>query len=104
MRKSILTGIVGLALLAGVASLMFTAAASARQTTATKVVVAMHDPGCHWFVSGPSNHRKWSLTRTVSGPVRLVNFDEATLIVKGPNATVRDKVGQTILLSAKGIY
>ena len=104
MRKSIFTGIAGIALLAGVASLMFATTASARQATATKVTVAMHDPGCHWFVKGPANHRTWSKTRTVTGAVSLRNLDEATLIVRGPNGTVRDKVGGTVLLRAKGLY
>ena len=107
MPKSIYTGISGLALLAGVATLMFTATASARpaHTTVTKkVTVAMHDPGCHWFVAGPSSHRTWSRTKTVTGPVSLLNLDEATLIVKGPSGTVRDRVGRTVLLKAKGVY
>ena len=106
MRRSIFTGIAGLALI-GVASLLFTAAASARPahaTTVTKVTVAMHDPGCHWFVTGPANHRTWSRTRVVTGPVSLLNFDQAALVVVGPTGTTKVKVGHTLKLTAKGAY
>ena len=107
MRKSIFTGIAAGALLVGVASLIFATAASARPAHAaniTKVTIAMHDPGCHWFVSGPANKRHWSRTRVVTGPVTLLNLDEATLIVKRPAATLRLKVGQQLKLTAKGHY
>src|SRR5947209_8883650 len=107
MRKSIFPGIAGLALLIGVASLMFTAAASARPAhtaKVTKVTIAMHDPGCHWFVSGPASHRTWSRTRVATGPVALLNLDEATLIVVGQGGTKRVKVGQTVKFVAKGHY
>ena len=108
MRKRILTGITGLFLLTGIASLMLTASAAARPSSsahATKLIVAMHDPGCHWFyVSGGMNNRKYSKTATRSGPVRLINLDQATLIIKGPGGTKHDKVGATLTLNAKGVY
>ena len=108
MRKRILTGITGLFLLTAVAGLMLTASAAARPSSAvhaTKLIVAMHDPGCHWFyVSGGMNNRKYSKTATRSGPVRLVNLDQATLIIKGPGGTKHDKVGATLTLNAKGVY
>ena len=108
MRTRILTGITGLFLLTGIASLMLTASAAARPATAakaTKLIVAMHDPGCHWFyVSGGINNRKYSKTATRSGPVKLQNLDQATLIVKGPGGTKHDKVGATLTLNAKGVY
>jgi len=72
---------------------------------ATKLVVAMHDPGCHWFVTGGSmDNRKYGKTVVRKGPVNLVNLDEATLIVKGPGGTKQDKVGATLTLKAKGVY
>jgi hypothetical protein len=87
---------------------MFTAAASARPahaTTSTKVTVAMHDPGCHWFVSGPASHRTWSKTKAAKGPVILLNLDEATLIVRSPTgATTHVAVGRTAKFAAKGVY
>jgi hypothetical protein len=105
MRKLLLTGTAALML---TASLLLAASAAARPATAThatKLIVAMHDPGCHWFYAGggPSN-RKYTKTITRQGPVRLVNLDEATLIIKGPGGTRHDKVGATLTLKAKGIY
>ena len=106
MRKLIFTAIAGFTLLT--ASLMLAATAAARPATAagaTKLVVAMHDPGCHWFYTGGGpNHRKYAKTATRSGPVKLVNLDEAALIVKGPGGTKHEKVGATLTLKAKGVY
>lgn len=106
MRKFISTAIAGLTLLT--ASLMLVATAAARPTTAakaSKLIVAMRDPGCHWFYTGGgSSHRKYTKTITRPGPVKLVNLDEATLIVKGPSGTKHDKVGATLTLKAKGVY
>jgi hypothetical protein len=58
------------------------------------VRVVMHDPGCHWFAVGTSFQK----SLTVAGPVKLVNWDEATLIVKSAHGTVYAKVGKTIAL------
>lgn len=106
MRKLIVTAIAGLTLLT--ASLMLVATAAARPATtakATRLVVAMRDPGCHWFyLGGGPSHRKYSKTVTRTGPVKLVNFDEDTLIVKGPGGTKHAKVGATLTLKAKGLY
>ncbi len=63
------------------------------------VTVAMHDPGCHWFlVSG-----KYLSKLSVAGPVSLRNLDEAALKVVGPKGTGLDKVGRTLLLQP-GLY
>lgn len=106
MRKLIITAIAGLTLLT--AGLMLAATAAARPATtakATRLVVAMRDPGCHWFyLGGGPSHRKYSKTVSRTGPVKLVNFDEDTLIVKGPGGTKHDKVGATLTLKAKGLY
>ena len=106
MRKLIFTGIAGLMLLS--ASLMLVATAAARPATAagaTKLVVAMHDPGCHWFYKGGGpNNRKYSKTVVRTGPVKLVNLDEATLIIKGPGGTKHDKLGAALTLKTKGVY
>lgn len=105
MRKSFLTGAAALALLVGVASLMFSAAASARPATApTKVTIGMHDPGCHWFVNGSMDHRTYAKTKTVKGSVALLNLDEAALIVSGPKGKVQVAVGATKKFTAKGAY
>jgi hypothetical protein len=63
------------------------------------VAVVMHDPGCHWFMSGG----KFVKTLAVAGPVKLANYDEAALIVKGPKGTVIVKTGKPASL-AKGVY
>jgi hypothetical protein len=97
-----------LILLAAIAGLIGAASAVAGPNSAsraTRLVVGMHDPGCHWFyVGGGPNHRKYVKTVTRTGPVALVNLDEAALIVKGPGGTKRDKVGATLTLKGKGIY
>jgi hypothetical protein len=77
---------------------------STHAAKATKLVVAMHDPGCHWFMTGSMDHRTYSKTAVRTGPVNLVNLDEAALIVKGPAGTTHDKVGATMTLKAKGVY
>lgn len=106
MRKLIFTGIAGLMLLTG--SLMLAASAAAHPASAagaTKLIVAMRDPGCHWFYQGGGpNQRKYTTKAVRQGPVKLLNLDEATLIVKGPGGTRHDKVGATLTLKAKGIY
>jgi hypothetical protein len=95
-------------ILAGIAGLMLAAPAAAGPTAAagsTKLVVAMRDPGCHWFyLGGGPNHRKYAKTVTRTGPVTLVNLDEATLIIKGPGGTRHEQVGAKLTLNAKGIY
>jgi hypothetical protein len=102
MRKLIFTALLL------TASLMLVATAAARPAStakATKLVVAMHDPGCHWFYSGGGpNHRTYTKAIARTGPVRLVNLDENTLIIKGPGGTKHDKVGATLTLKAKGLY
>jgi hypothetical protein len=107
MRRLIPTGIAGLMLLTGV-GLSFAGPAAARPTTtaaATKLIVAMRDPGCHWFyLGGGPNQRKYTKTVVRNGPVNLVNLDEATLIIKGPGGTRHNKVGATLKLNAKGVY
>jgi hypothetical protein len=101
MRTFILAGIAGLMIAVPVAA----AEANHAAATPTKLIVAMHDPGCHWFyVSGGPNHRKYAKTVTRSGPVKLVNLDEAALIIKGPGGTKHDKVGASLILKTKGLY
>ena len=105
MRNHLAIGLTGLILIAG---LILAAPAAGRSTSsakATKLIVAMHDPGCHWFyVSGTPAHRVYAPTAVRTGPVNLVNLDEATLIIKGPDGTLHEKVGATLTLAAKGVY
>jgi hypothetical protein len=88
MRKLLLLPIVALALAAP--------AAAGR----APLVVAMHDPGCHWFLVNGKYLK--SVART--GPVTILNQDEAALRVKGPHATKLDRVGAKLTLRAKGTY
>jgi len=83
-------------LLAVVAALAFATSASAAPKTVT---VAMKDPGCHWFlVAG-----KYTTSLSLSGPVQLLNVDEATLKVAGRHGTKLDAVGRKLAL-ARGVY
>ena len=101
MRKLTLAAITALMLVA-ITGLVLAAPASAAPT---KLVVAMHDPGCHWFyLGGGPNHRKYAKTAIRSGPVTLVNLDEAALKIKGPGVTKNERVGGSLTLSTKGVY
>jgi len=66
----------------------------------SQLVVAMRDPGCHWFSVGG----KYTKLAVRNGPVTLVNHDEAALIVKGPGGTKIERVGAKLTLSVKGTY
>jgi hypothetical protein len=88
MRKLIVIGIVALAV---------AVPAGAANST---LVVAMRDPGCHWFQVGS----KYTKTVVRHGGVTLVNRDEAALVVKGPGGTKIEKVGAKLKLHAKGTY
>jgi hypothetical protein len=83
------------------------AATSAAPSAAAKapLVIAMKDPGCHWFyLGGGPNQRKYAKSLTRVGPVTLLNLDEATLIIKGPGGTKTERVGAKLTLTAKGTY
>jgi hypothetical protein len=89
-------------ILIGAATLMLAAPAAAAPTT---LIIAMKDPGCHWFYTGGGpNHRKYVKTLVRSGPVTLLNLDEAALIVKGPGGTKTEPVGAKLTLTTKGVY
>jgi hypothetical protein len=94
----------------GIAGLMLAAPVAIAGTnhaaaTPKKLIVAMKDPGCHWFyVGGGPNHRHYVKTVTRTGPVALLNLDEKALIIKGPGGTKHANVGATLKLKAKGVY
>jgi hypothetical protein len=88
MRKLILTAIAAL-------GLAIPAAAGTSQ-----LVVAMHDPGCHWFQVGG----KYTKSVVRHGPVTLLNRDEAALVIKGPGGTKVERVLGKLKLQAKGTY
>jgi len=89
MRKLTLIGIAAMAL-----------AAPAVAAGPTALVVAMKDPGCHWFLVGG----KYKKSVVQHGSVRLTNLDEAALKIKGPGGTRIEKVGAKLTLRAKGLY
>jgi hypothetical protein len=74
--------------------------ASASAAPPKLVTVAMHDPGCHWFlVAG-----KYQKSLTVTGPVSLLNVDEAALQVRLSGHPLRlAPVGSRLSL-ARGVY
>jgi hypothetical protein len=88
MRKIILTAIAALGL---------AVPASAGNST---LVVAMRDPGCHWFQVGS----KYVKSVVRHGPVTLVNRDEKALVIKGPGGTKIEPVLGKLRLRAKGTY
>jgi hypothetical protein len=91
MRISALSLIAAVALFIGVG----VAPAAASHTGKAKTLnVVMHDPGCHWFSIGG----KFKTAASVTGPIRLANFDEATLEIRSGQGTQRIKVGNSILL------
>jgi hypothetical protein len=93
MRKFILIGLTGLLLAAPAAA------------APAKLIVTMHDPGCHWFyLGGGPNHRQYAKTVTRTGPVTLLNLDEAALKVTGPGGNKIERVGANLTLNAKGVY
>jgi len=61
----------------------------------TKLVVAMHDPGCHWFLI----HGKYTKSASAVGSVRLVNVDEKTLIVTSHHSSKLIPVGKSLVVT-----
>src|SRR5262245_22691848 len=101
MRKFIL---ISIAVLAFAASAVATSAASGAASKGP-LMIAMKDPGCHWFyVGGGPNHRKYAKSVTRVGPVTLQNLDEAAMIIKGPGGTKIEKIGAKLTLKTKGVY
>ena len=101
MRKLTL---ISVAVLALAASAVLTSVASGSASKAP-LIVAMKDPGCHWFYAGGGpNHRNYVKSVTRSGPVTLLNLDEAAMIIKGPGGTKTEPIGVKLTLKAKGIY
>jgi hypothetical protein len=75
-------------------------AATHHHAHATKtLVVAMHDPGCHWFLI----HGKYKLSAVEPGAVRVENRDEATLKVASRSGMQRIPVGESLVLQ-RGHY
>jgi hypothetical protein len=74
MRKAILISIAVLVAAAGAAVASGAASAGA---SSSPLIVAMKDPGCHWFyVGGGPNNRKYAKSLTRIGPVTLLNLTQ----------------------------
>jgi hypothetical protein len=92
-----------LLLLAAAAALAVSAAAAPAAKRAAKVnhvTIAMHDPGCHWFLSGT----KYTKSLSVRGIAVVRNIDEAGLIFKGPGLKKTLAVGKTLRIAKPGVY
>lgn len=101
MRKFIFISIAAMALVASAVG----ASAASGSAKKAPLIVAMKDPGCHWFyVGGGPNHRQYAKTLARSGPVTLLNLDEAALIIKGPGGTKKEAIGAKLTLTTKGTY
>ena len=101
MRKYML---ISIAVLALAASAVATSAASASASKGP-LIVAMKDPGCHWFyIGGGPDQRKYVKSLTRTGPVTLLNLDEAALIIKGPGGTKKQAIGAKLTLKSNGTY
>ena len=96
MRNALVTVVLFASLLALAAG---QAVAAGHHSSTKTVVVAMHDPGCHWFAVGGKFVKKL----TVTGPVALANYDEAALKVAGPAGVKRDPIGKKVTLG-RGVY
>jgi hypothetical protein len=69
-------------------------ATTTHQTAPKTLKIVMHDPGCHWFLVGG----KITKTATVTGRVRLLNVDEATLKVASRDGTRHIPVNHSIVV------
>jgi hypothetical protein len=63
-------------------------------TAKNTLVVAMHDPGCHWFLI----HGKYKTSAVEPGAVRVQNLDEKTLKVASHNGMQYIHVGKSLVL------
>jgi hypothetical protein len=71
------------------------ARATATHQAAPKTLkIAMHDPGCHWFMHNGHFTKK----ATVSGRIRLLNMDEATLKVASRSGLRHIAVGKSLVV------
>jgi len=91
MKKILALSAIGMVAIATSQAL---AAAPSRAHTAKTLIVAMHDPGCHWFLV----HGKYTKSASVAGSVRLVNQDEAALKVTSSHGSKLIPVGKGLVV------
>jgi hypothetical protein len=98
MRTHLVTALV--VALAAVGVLAAGASASSGSAKVRVVPIAMHDPGCHWFLVGG----KYQKALTVAGATSFRNVDEAPLIVNGTKFHRLIPVGKSLTIAKAGTY
>jgi len=95
MKISLLALAVAAAIGAGALGTGRALATTSQHATIKTVTIAMHDPGCHWFLK----HGKYTRTDTVkANRVRLVNHDEAALKVASRHGMRHIAVGKSLVV------
>lgn len=94
MRISLLSISVAAIICAGALGTGRALATTTHHASTKTLKIAMHDPGCHWFM----RHGKYTKNATVTGSVRLVNVDEATLKVASRHGLQRIRVGKALVV------
>jgi hypothetical protein len=74
-------------------------ATTTRHAAPKTLKIAMHDPGCHWFL----RHGKYTKAATVTGRTRLLNADEAALKVASRQGMRHIPVGKSLVVG-RGHY
>jgi hypothetical protein len=92
--------VVAAAALAVSAASASSAKARVHAIKAKTVTIAMHDPGCHWFLDRGKYYRSVSVHRGT----KFRNLDEAAMIFKGKGFTKHVAVGKTLRIKKAGVY
>ena len=94
MKISTLSLAVAATICAGAVGAGQALATTTHQAAPKTLKIVMHDPGCHWFMQSG----KFTTRATVTGRVRLVNFDEDALKVTSRLGTRRIPMGKSIVV------
>lgn len=93
MKLSLLTLAAAGAICAGVFGAGQALATTSHNTTTKTVTIAMHDPGCHWFLE----HGKYIKKDTLkANRVKLLNQDEGSLKVASRQGIRHIAVGKSL--------
>ena len=99
MKISTLSLAVAATICAGAVGAGQALATTTHQAAPKTLKIVMHDPGCHWFMRGG----KFTKTATVTGRVRLVNFDEAAVKVASRQGMRHIPMGKSLVVG-RGSY
>jgi hypothetical protein len=95
MKISLLALALAAVIAAGVFGTGRAFATTSHHASTKTVTIAMHDPGCHWFMV----HGKYAKTDTVNASrVKLVDQDEAALKVASRHGMRHIPVGKSIVV------